>query len=1820
MSGGGGGGDEEDEDSLAQLRSRWELPAIAHFCWLFRDAFALPAAAIEDVEGALLRNETEFEEELLVALLQGCYQRRDITRENYGYYLHDIVRHRWELEEGRENPLDADGADRVFLELPLRTRVTLLQRLCDYRLDAADVYDVLKGWEAESLRLCPIGEDSTGALYWYFYGTRLYKEEPPPPPPQPVAAGRGKRGRRGGQRGAQRRGRHLGQSECKREGRQLGRPVGKKGSRKLKQREKKKTRRGDGKRGRRGRASRADTGREQQEGAHSARDWSSDTPLESDADSEHSDWRETTRAKPRARKRKNSACTCAGPVPMARLGAWSLVCEYLPEWQALADSLQRSRSFKERHLYRTLVGSLIPHVTATAAEKEKTLHKQLLEMAPRRASDRLTVKRVQQEEEDRLLAIREVEQEKERERRRAEREIRKAERRRREKEGRPHHKHRREEQFLVESQGQKPVPELGDTGSQPVSVTPHPLGDTFELDEEYISMFKVLEAVKAHKDAWPFLEAVDEAYAPHYYDIIKSPMDLARIERNLSAQQYQCKEELVADVKLMFENCRQYNGEISEYTQMAESLESVFDRAMTKHFPGESGESADEALRGPLGHRNKRGGRRGRGGVRGARGRGRRTVAARREEDSESSDSSWDGEGPPSGPYRDSDGARGRSDESEERARRWTRAAPSRDGHGRGAYGTERPRAHTKRERDALNSSSEDTRGSESESRSASELEEEEEEARAEPVKHEREASVEHGDVSSPGREQSRAELHRGASPTLPSEWTPTPVKQPLVDGVGAEEVNAARPRNPYYSLSRQQPAAPEPRPFPLPTSPGASSASALHLPQGPHSHHTNGFPSTGLHGLHSLAAAYAKVPRGAPSSSGPNPPAQTPVTSPPSLRAPQADHIPALPSSNSSLRSVWRSFGFRDGPLTPERRVGHSLPVVPPAAVDPGNARTPPEGPSQPTMPACAAGKPTAAERPQMEESTSVLPKPKPKPGGEDEPTDSGKAATEVNRREGVDGHLHQHKGRLGVEGSGLEGPRCQQRAPSEEPPWPNRKWPSLQTPSSVMRHDETQRAPLHPPPFRHAAAPSILESGRSPPVPGRMELAPYPPLSPSMVSTTTQRPPGASSPKPFVHGVPPFLQAASSSNSSGISAEAKPRADSSEAFLESRTCDNSILDQSHGRNPPESPCPNPHVTAITHSSNVPSRELPTAHFSSGSWLKVSSTNPIGSQGVRSLLLECLKPPPQLGSTVAEASPRVPSLGASGVPGGGGFSQGLGDGEDAGNERSSLAPQPPPTPSLLRAVETTQSSPNIGPSQHKVGQRKRDKAGKHKAVESELAGSGREGDGKKEAKREERSDRERLKAGRKARLSGKDEYQRPEPRITDVMFKQKESGDCADERGWGDINGKAGASAAHSGVRSQERSKDTGAAGQTRTGASDVATARNSVLHMFSDTRHAASTVNAVSPASSQPAVSYGTAYGLQHGIGHGYRMSPVQYQQVQYQQHLLGQMSRHPFYLYEQHRPAQTGPAPPPVSLASAHPLGYLSQHVPPMEAHGDLGNRMPLAINREADPLLSYPLSSAMASAVRLDSSKHPAQERGVSDKGPEFDKRRGENAGSDGGGVAAEDDERPDSPKQILDLDSHAAHTRWQRAMAATTAQAGVSAIAYGPAVVAANKQVALGRPHHAAAHRQPGPSPHQHPPQRGPAPPQFYGSPPYGHLHAHPSHHPHHPGLHVAGGASGMPGPHYGMLNPPPHVGPGQPGLPRIPVSYGQPTGRVSALEQADGRMGHHLRMLMQQQQLPGHSPVRHSKHDQGLPHREVERAVGGSMGPVARGAAPTAQP
>lgn len=49
--------------------------------------------------------------------------------------------------------------------------------MCDFRLDSADVELSTNSFKADSLRIEPLGYDSNGSVYWYFFGTRLYRED-----------------------------------------------------------------------------------------------------------------------------------------------------------------------------------------------------------------------------------------------------------------------------------------------------------------------------------------------------------------------------------------------------------------------------------------------------------------------------------------------------------------------------------------------------------------------------------------------------------------------------------------------------------------------------------------------------------------------------------------------------------------------------------------------------------------------------------------------------------------------------------------------------------------------------------------------------------------------------------------------------------------------------------------------------------------------------------------------------------------------------------------------------------------------------------------------------------------------------------------------------------------------------------------------------------------------------------------------------------------------------------------------------------------------------------------------------------------------------------------------------------------------------------------------------------------------------------------------------------------------------------------------------------------------------------------------------------
>ena len=84
---------------------------------------------------------------------------------------------------------------------------------------------------------------------------------------------------------------------------------------------------------------------------------------------------------------------------------------------------------------------------------------------------------------------------------------------------------------------------------------------TFE-DERTQKMWSacllVLKDVKTHAKAWPFLKPVNPVSdnAPNYFEIVKTPMDLATITDKLASRVYPNVAAFKSDMELVFENCR----------------------------------------------------------------------------------------------------------------------------------------------------------------------------------------------------------------------------------------------------------------------------------------------------------------------------------------------------------------------------------------------------------------------------------------------------------------------------------------------------------------------------------------------------------------------------------------------------------------------------------------------------------------------------------------------------------------------------------------------------------------------------------------------------------------------------------------------------------------------------------------------------------------------------------------------------------------------------------------------------------------------------------------------------------------------------------------------------------------------------------------------------------------------------------------------------------------------------------------------------------------------------------------------------------------
>lgn len=84
-----------------------------------------------------------------------------------------------------------------------------------------------------------------------------------------------------------------------------------------------------------------------------------------------------------------------------------------------------------------------------------------------------------------------------------------------------------------------------------------------------------------HPSSWPFLQPVNRNEVPEYYEVIKTPMDFSQIEDKIEAEQYASLDDFVADVSLVFVNCKSFNDPSTQYYKCAERLEEFFRKRLS---------------------------------------------------------------------------------------------------------------------------------------------------------------------------------------------------------------------------------------------------------------------------------------------------------------------------------------------------------------------------------------------------------------------------------------------------------------------------------------------------------------------------------------------------------------------------------------------------------------------------------------------------------------------------------------------------------------------------------------------------------------------------------------------------------------------------------------------------------------------------------------------------------------------------------------------------------------------------------------------------------------------------------------------------------------------------------------------------------------------------------------------------------------------------------------------------------------------------------------------------------------------------------------
>jgi len=101
------------------------------------------------------------------------------------------------------------------------------------------------------------------------------------------------------------------------------------------------------------------------------------------------------------------------------------------------------------------------------------------------------------------------------------------------------------------------------------------LDDNDQVALSFIFDSIVADKLKTVPESWPFHKPVNKKFVKDYYNVIKKPMDLDAITKNIKAHKYHNRDDFLTDVELLLHNSVAYNGPDSQFSRKAQQIVDI---------------------------------------------------------------------------------------------------------------------------------------------------------------------------------------------------------------------------------------------------------------------------------------------------------------------------------------------------------------------------------------------------------------------------------------------------------------------------------------------------------------------------------------------------------------------------------------------------------------------------------------------------------------------------------------------------------------------------------------------------------------------------------------------------------------------------------------------------------------------------------------------------------------------------------------------------------------------------------------------------------------------------------------------------------------------------------------------------------------------------------------------------------------------------------------------------------------------------------------------------------------------------------------------